>query len=400
MRSIVGLGIGVFFAVAICLPIFGAEGLHGDEVEIQKLIDALGPEGGTVELEASTYVVGQPIRLKDFVTVKGAGVDKTIIRIADGANVAAFRTESDNEREQAWGNHDVTIRDLTIDGNARNNPKHSEGIKLPNCYAYRIENVHVKNSRGFAGIITWPCHAAQREGIPYKNYIVNCVVDGNQYAKAYDFPKGGGYGHGFYVTAPDNDNVLFRGNVARNNKGSGIHGEDFIEYFFVEDCQSYGNRGPGIWFCEVANSVIRNCKIYENGGDGIICSQGKGNYNNLICENEIRDNGGRGLVVGRGYDPGSSHFVIAANIIKNNKGGSHIYIESSAAENVIAFNSCNLEEGRKPLPFGIIADSTGNLIINNYVGGVSEEFKAVDGNVVVSWDYDKPWKPDNLVSWY
>jgi len=395
---------GCALMVAVCvLGFYAADAAAqqgGDEVAIQKLIDALGPEGGTVELEARTYILRNTVRLEDYVIVKGAGVDKTIIKIADGVNRAAFSTKRDKELEHTWGNHDLAILDLTIDGNADNNEKHSEGIKLPNCYAYRIENVHVKNSRGLAGIITWPCHAAKREKIAYKNYIVNCVVDGNQHAKAYDFPEGGGYGHGFYVTAWDNDNVLFRNNVARNNKGSGIHGEDFIEYFFVEDCESYGNRGPGIWFCEVANSVIRNCKIYENGGDGISCGQGKGNYNNLICQNEIRDNGGRGIVVGKGYDPGTSRFVIISNVIKNNKQDSHIYIQGSAAENVIAFNFCYLEEGRKPLPFGIIADSTGNLIINNYVGGVSEEFKAVDGNVVVPWDYDKPWTPENLVSTY
>jgi len=371
-----------------------------DDAWIQKQIDALGDKGGVVTLEAKTYVLSNSVLMKDFVTVKGAGADKTIIKIGDGVNLSAFVAERGDEQKHTWGNHDVTIRDLTIDGNADNNPNHSEGITLGNSYAYRIENVHVKNSRGFAGIITWPCHAAKREKIAYKNYIVNCVVDGNQHAKAYDFPEGGGYGHGFYVTAWDNDNVLFKGNIARNNKGSGIHGEDYIEYFFVEDCESYDNDGFGIWFAEVANSVIRNCTVYDNGNDGIHLSQARGNFNNLIYSNEIRNNGGSGITLLRQYEPGPSHTVIVGNTIKNSKGGAHIVVGESASDNVIAFNFCYLDSEREALSAGVVVQSTGNVLINNYVRGAQEEYQVAEGNIVIPWDYEKPWTPENLVSGY
>ncbi|MCD6505009.1 right-handed parallel beta-helix repeat-containing protein [Candidatus Poribacteria bacterium] len=36
-----------------------------------------------------------------------------------------------------------------------------------------------------------------------------------------------------------------------------------------EENEAYGNGGPGIWFCEVRNSVIRRNKVRHNGGDGI-----------------------------------------------------------------------------------------------------------------------------------
>jgi len=371
-----------------------------DDAWLQEQINALGAEGGTVQLDAKTYVLRNTIRLKDFVTVRGAGPDHTIIKIDDGVNLAAFNTDRSDENTYGRGNHDVAICDLTIDGNAANNPEHSEGITLQNCYAYRIENVHVKSSRGFAGIITWPCHDAKTEGIPFKNFIVNCVVDGNQHAKAYDFPQGGGYGHGYYVTAWDNDNVLFRGNVARNNAASGIHGEDGISFFFVEDCESYDNAANGIWLCDVNNSVVRNCKIYDNGVNGIQIGQGERNFNNLIYGNEIAGNGYYGILQDRYYGPGDCSTLIVANSIRNNKGANHMWIADSASGNVIAFNFCDLDKGRKALACGVKVDSGDNVIINNYVRGATEEFTLADGNTLVPWDYSKPWNPNNLVDRY
>ena len=239
---------------------------------IQRQIGSLREKGGVIKLEARTYIVRQAIVLYDNITIEGAGMDKTTIRLvgdanpepADGrmpfVNRCIIRNENYDEQETPQGNHNITIRNLTIDGNSANNTTCGEGILLPNCYNYRIENIRVKHCRGFAGIYTNPCHLAAREKVKYKNYILNCIVEEQQPATDRDAP----YGHGFYVTAWDNDNVLLKGCIARNNKGSGIHGEDFISYFFVEENEVYGNGGPGIWFCEVRNSVIKKNKSHRN----------------------------------------------------------------------------------------------------------------------------------------
>ncbi len=390
-----------------------AEEKTSDDILIQRQIDALREKGGVIKLEAKTYIVKQVIVLYDDITIEGAGMGKTTIRLADGAkpepaldnrgqetaptrmpfvNRCIVRNENYDEQETPlgtkWrgeaafqGNHDITIRDLTIDGNAANNTMCGEGILLPNCYNYRIENVHVKNCRGFAGIYTNPCHLAARKKIKYKNYILNCIVENQQPATDRDAP----YGHGFYVTAWDNDNVLLKGCIARNNKGAGIHGEDFISNFCVEENEAYENGSSGIWFCEVKNSVIKRNKVHHNTGDGIAMSQGKGNLNNLVSENDVYHNGNHGISLARQYDPGDSLCSIRNNRVWNNKYAA-IFIADSAGGNTVESNLCydNRDDNGHKQQYGILVDSRGNSIINNDVAGNAKgAIKAAEGNTVL-----------------
>jgi len=234
------LAAGVVLFVQAMLPMTAASAA-GDEVAIQRRIDALGAKGGVVQLEARTSTMRRALVLRDAVTLQGKGPERTIIRLADGANPervegrmpfvdrCLIRNENYDELATPQGNHDVTIRDLTLDGNAAENEFCGEGILLPNCYNYRIENVHVRNCRGFAGIYTNPCHAAARQKIPYRNYLLHCLVQRNQSAHDRDAP----YGHGIYVTARNNDNVLIKGCVCCDNSGSGIHLEDGVKFICV-----------------------------------------------------------------------------------------------------------------------------------------------------------------------
>ncbi len=145
-----------------------AEEKTSDDVLIQRQIDALREKGGVIKLEAKDYIVKQAIVLYDDITIEGAGMDKTTIRLADAANPepalnnrgqepaparmpfvnrCIIRNENYDEQETPlgtkWrgeaafqGNHGITIRNLTIDGNAANNTMCGEGILLPNCYRH------------------------------------------------------------------------------------------------------------------------------------------------------------------------------------------------------------------------------------------------------------------------
>jgi len=61
-----------------------AEEKTSDDVLIQQQIDALREKGGVIKLEAKTYIVRQAIVIYDNITIEGAGMDKTTIRLADG----------------------------------------------------------------------------------------------------------------------------------------------------------------------------------------------------------------------------------------------------------------------------------------------------------------------------
>jgi len=392
----------------ISLSIAAAAQDENDRALIQRKIDALPRSGGTVTLEARTYLIDGSIILRDNVTLEGAGIDKTILEMAPGAAgskeedwhdcKALIKDEKYDEQRYAEGNHGMTVRNLTLDGNADNNPYVGEGIALGNNYDYRIENVHVKNCRGYAGIITWPCHQAARRKTPYRNLILDCLVEGNQFAQDRDAT----YGHGIYITAPDNENVLLKGCVTRGNAGAGIHGEDRIQYFFVENCQSYDNDGPGIWFCDVARSTIMFCDIHDNGSDGIHMSQGEDNKLNFVYGNRIYANGGHGISIACQYGAAKVFHTIAGNTIMNNgrvnREASGIYLQPSASSNIIQFNQITNVGAEKSQAYGITIDSKNNLVINNYLkGNRVGEAKMVEGNFYQPWDDEKPWSPLNLV---
>jgi parallel beta-helix repeat protein len=103
------------------------------------------------------------------------------------------------------------------------------------------------------------------------NEVIGCSVHDNG-----NHP-GVNLGYGFYVSSSDN---LFDGNEIYNNNGYGMHFYDF--------------DGP----LNVARNVIRNNRIYGNGGGGgtnygIVVAWGDAN---VIHDNEIYDNRGGILI--------------------------------------------------------------------------------------------------------
>jgi len=387
---VVGLSVLVVGSAAAAEP-------EGTDVEIQQQIDALGEQGGVVTLEAKTYVIRKTVILPNFVTLRGAGRDKTVLVLADETNDSVIRNELFS-RGAMRGAHDVAIANLTIDANGKNQAENVSrgGIWFEYTYNYRIENVHLKNARAIGGIFTNPTHDIHNKA--QKNYIVNCIVEGTLENK----PSPGAHpGNGIWVTGhADNNNVLIKGNIVRDNFNNGIFAEDRIECIFVEENESSGNGNNGIWFCGVRYSAIKGNRIHHNRAAGILISQTKWTQNNLVYGNVVHDNGAPGFVIDFTYGPGEAYHVIVGNVFKNN-GGTGIDIRSSATDNVVAFNYCTDDRDNKKQKVGLVTASQNNLIINNYLKGNAEaESKIAENNVVVLWDYDKPWTPENLVNWY
>lgn len=91
------------------------EGLNAEEV-IQTAINKV-PKGATLHLKESTYIVKPPrITLASNIELKGDGIGKTVLKLADEINQdTAPILEIPNDT------NNVTVRDLEIDGNERNN---------------------------------------------------------------------------------------------------------------------------------------------------------------------------------------------------------------------------------------------------------------------------------------
>ncbi len=90
----------------------------GGEREIQRALDELPPEGGTVLLAAGTYAIEHPIRLdRSHVALRGSGPG-TVLRLVDGANCPVVVLGYTAARPvQPVTN--LCLADLMIDGNRR-----------------------------------------------------------------------------------------------------------------------------------------------------------------------------------------------------------------------------------------------------------------------------------------
>jgi len=79
---------------------------------LQQAGDSLPRSGGTVEVPAGVYDVHDKIRLRSHVELRGEGIDRTILVLADGV-----RDHLISNADLVQGNTDITIRDLQLQGN-------------------------------------------------------------------------------------------------------------------------------------------------------------------------------------------------------------------------------------------------------------------------------------------
>ena len=107
---------------------------------IQAALDALPPAGGTVLVAAGSYAVAEKIRLRSHVELRGEGMERTILTLADGANDHLLSNASLTQ-----GNTGITIRDLGLRGNAANQTEWSFGVRLVNVTDSLVLNVEASD---------------------------------------------------------------------------------------------------------------------------------------------------------------------------------------------------------------------------------------------------------------
>ena len=120
----------------------------GDFRDIQRAIDSLGPEGGTVRIRAGVYVLGKRgIKLRSNLRLVGDGIGVTVLKFA--------------EERVPWGRKwgcilsgrdvkNVTIEGLTLDGNVNFLDAKScwggpGGLCVSDAENIRVRNVEAKN---------------------------------------------------------------------------------------------------------------------------------------------------------------------------------------------------------------------------------------------------------------
>ena len=163
-----------------------------DFASIQAAVDALPAGGGTVGVPDGAYVLPRKVRLRSHVELRGEGMDRTILTLADGANDHLV-----SNRDLQRGNEGIAIRDLGLRGNAANQTDWSFGVRLVNVTDSVVERVEASDftkdgfylgyndERGVRNVRVADCRAVgnRRYGIALKhgtgNTIERCTFEAN-----------------------------------------------------------------------------------------------------------------------------------------------------------------------------------------------------------------------------
>ena len=163
-----------------------------DFAGIQEAIDSLPDGGGTVVVPAGTHLLSKKIRLPSGVELRGEGIDRTVLVLAEGANDHLI-----SNRDLRRGNSGIVIRDLGLRGNGATQSAWSLGVRLVNVTDALIENVEASDfskdgfylgynaGNGVRNVRVLGCRAVgnRRYGLALKhgtgNLVEGCTFQGN-----------------------------------------------------------------------------------------------------------------------------------------------------------------------------------------------------------------------------
>jgi len=294
---------------------------------IQKAYDAV-PEGGTIYLRAGYYVLVDEIMILKRINIIGEGRNETIIKTANKDGFYIFGIDY------------ITIKNLTIDGNAQTNGTlYQGGIIFSGGNYMLVENVEVKNC-GYYGIDIYQVnhssfkniysHDNYREGMhpgsndagrnkynTYQNiYAYNNGFSGfddrgiseggnspESSYNVYDNIQAWGNGfHGIYIAYQNNislSNSSARDNGSKGGWVFGIHIQE-VEDSIIDNCTATSNNVKGIGITSSRNIDINDCLSTFNNAEGINLETSK----DINLSDVIVKNNGTGL-----------HFDIVSNIL-------------------------------------------------------------------------------------
>jgi parallel beta-helix repeat protein len=170
----------------------------GDYTTIADALAAVPAGGADVLVKRGTYTLANSEWIPAKTTLRGEGQEATIIRLANGANSNVLVVET--------GADDVTIRDLTVDGNRANQTANSNCIRTVAART-KVIDCHVKSANGY-NIVAFPGAA---------DFIVRNCVSEDSFSEGIEFQGcDGGSAIGNTVINPGKNGIYVYANTASN----------------------------------------------------------------------------------------------------------------------------------------------------------------------------------------
>jgi hypothetical protein len=393
----------------------------GDQTEINAALAAIAATGnmGTVQLSEGTFYLSAVIQMPGNTVLKGQGMNVTIVTKKDGAGNFSLITN-------ASGANNITIKDLTLDGNRNGNAADSRAIQFTSISRPLVDGVEVRQTTndcmGFTGcsqVIVNNCyvHDGSVSGIDTlatSNYVVvkNCrihniaghgvYIHGTNYASLTGNVINGCGQVG--ISVPSNSSyVSMTGNVIKNCVTNGVqldspystssgniatncgthsilnqNGANTISGNIV----AYGG-GNGYGICSYNASAINGVNatgnlIYSCANDGIVFQNSN---NSAVTGNNIIKSAMHGLYSGEA----SNHTLIAGNLLsENGTAADNTYygmcINSGTTDNLVVGNKVyrGASGNRALYDLYVIAGTSNNTVLMN-------EFTPATGGATYPW---------------
>jgi len=342
------------------------DGITDDTAAIQAAIDAAAAAGGgTVEMSAGTYIVSageEPsdgcLMLKSNVTLSGAGMGETVIKLENGSD-----TKVTGIVRSAYGEetHDFGMNNLTLDGNRDATTGKVDGWfngYIPGSDGkdsnVTLDSVEIVDCSGY--------------GFDPHEQTVNMVIKNSV-----------SHGNGLDGFVADflSDSV-FENNIAYNNDRHGFNVVTSTHDFTLTNNVAYGNGSTGIVvqrgsenIPSPANITITGGAVYGNGAEGVLI---KLSSEVTVSGVNIHDNASAGIRI---Y--GSSNVDVVDNTLTNNSLGAPVP--------EVIIQSYDDTQGVS----GKYFDGSDNLIRGNTITGsdkstygvAERDEKGTDGNSIV-----------------
>ena len=265
---------------------------------VQQAIDEVSGKGRTILLKAGVHKIPEPLKVPSGVTIAGEGLG-TIIFLdpASGSREAIVNASDDL--------HDVTIRDLVIEG-GRTTEIHSD----PNS----TRSYRGGYNRG--GILFRSPKGTQMKNINLTNLTVqNCTYNG------------------VFISGGTNINVT-RCNFNENG-ASVAPGSKLLHNLLLTHCTDVAVKdsrlvtsplGAGLSLEDCSDVSVSNCEIARNGYYGILIAESK----NVTVTGNLIEANDRSGVMSEFLFSGSDNILVTNNIIQYNAGYG---VESYAVKN-------------------------------------------------------------------
>lgn len=351
---------------------------------LDQLINAA--RGGKLVLAPGEYEISAPVEIPSHFTLEGSGVDRTVIKVANGAQCTALLLK------------DATLSricNLTVNGNKSNNPRKPDphsigepllrgtwdqaGIELKSCGNCVLDNIRVIDC-AWNGVVlsgTTDC------------WIINCASDNNGNVTvrtpkpAPDDPEFGKYWNQFEAFG-----FLFWDAYGFGNIGS-----------HVERCSAGNNEKHGIEILGRLNkrNTIKDCFVYENSGGIVVNAWGSVETGNIIDCRSYKNREGGFWVIGERcrisgchsdqdvQGPPLSRYSPGSQVPPVHAGGVSLHGSYHMAHDNIVMQP---GDGGGGSGFGIYSDGdlnsiSRNLVINSHSTGIlSNKSAQVCGNIV------------------